>query len=312
MAPGRLQRRRFEGRARTLHDLSCRRRVLDFMRSPVPSAAHDRRDRALNSQNTLVIMERCGDAARSQLAAGDPVAFQAPVWQHTNVREEPVRGGAMGLASRLVRACRQPKNRLNLLYRPTASDRTVVFLGKRGVGKSSTVNRLFALSFATDPAVECTRKPNQHRLFLADGTFYRVVDMPGIAANLDSDRRYVRYYRHWLGRADVIVWITQADVRAYKQDERFFLTYTPAVHPATRLVLGISKIDTQVHYKGPVSRVTLAADTILQRKISDVRGQIASHSWVTPERVPVVAYSVARDWNIDVLYETITIPQPVG
>src|SRR6185437_2062072 len=38
-------------------------------------------------------------------------------------------------------------------------DRTIVILGKRGVGKSTTLNYLFGFALATDPAAECTTAP---------------------------------------------------------------------------------------------------------------------------------------------------------
>jgi len=36
---------------------------------------------------------------------------------------------------------------------------TVLFFGKTGVGKSSTLNALFGLNWATDDAVACTKEP---------------------------------------------------------------------------------------------------------------------------------------------------------
>jgi predicted GTPase len=198
---------------------------------------------------------------------------------------------------------------LNPQQGSSSSYYTAVFLGKRGVGKSTTLNRLFGLSLPTDPAVECTRKPQPHWKSLSDGTAWQLVDMPGLAANIKTTDQYSHHYRRWLNKADVVVWITQADVRAYKQDERFFLTYSSAIRPATRLVLGISKIDTQVAHDGPMSSELLIANDIVRRKIADVRDRIVPHSWARAEQVSIVPYSITREWNIDVLYNTILTPQ---
>ena len=51
-------------------------------------------------------------------------------------------------------------SQLPIYLSPTKKDKlTVVFFGKTGVGKSSTLNALFGLNWATDNAVACTKKP---------------------------------------------------------------------------------------------------------------------------------------------------------
>lgn len=179
-----------------------------------------------------------------------------------------------------------------------------VFAGKRGVGKSTTVNSLFGSAFATDPSVECTRKPQSYRIALHGGQAWRIVDLPGIAANLESAKRYNRYYRLWMSKADVVAWITQADVRAYSRDQAFFEDYSKYVRPGTRLVIGVSKADTQVTI-GETKSLSLADDDVLQRKLSDVRDQIVPYSWVDSKDVILIPYSVVREWNLALLRDAV-------
>lgn len=178
---------------------------------------------------------------------------------------------------------------------------TVVFLGKRGVGKSSTLNRLFDLDRPTDAAAECTTEPYARWICEQKARRFRIVDMPGIAAGVDSLATYSRYYRRWLGKADTVVWITQADVRSYKQDQIFFRDFSKFVRPGTRLVLALSKADTQMgNFEAPPAGSSPLDDDLIRRKARDASSQILPYTW-TPAGAEIVAYSVAKGWNLDEL-----------
>jgi predicted GTPase len=45
------------------------------------------------------------------------------------------------------------------IHETTGNCFTVLFMGKTGVGKSSTLNSLFKLNSETDHSVACTKKP---------------------------------------------------------------------------------------------------------------------------------------------------------
>lgn len=127
---------------------------------------------------------------------------------------------------------------------------TVLFFGKTGVGKTSTLNKLFELNWATDDAVACTKEP-QFALF--DSSYFgdlnipykqiRVVDMPGIGESLSADETYFSFYQDWIQKADSLVWVTQADTRAYKRDQIFLLKLTPLFNTSLFLTIALNKID---------------------------------------------------------------------
>lgn len=122
---------------------------------------------------------------------------------------------------------------------PIDSIEQVLVFGKCGTGKSTTLNTLFGLDFATDDAVACTIAPNT-RLFRDR---MRIVDLPGTGESLAADERYWGLYQEWVPRADHLLWVTQADTRAYKRDEIFLLRLKPLFRPTLRLTVGLNKVD---------------------------------------------------------------------
>jgi hypothetical protein len=127
---------------------------------------------------------------------------------------------------------------------------TVVFFGKTGVGKSSTLNKLFGFDWATDNAIACTKEPQYALLNSSNLTdlrisheCIRVVDMPGIGESLSTDKTYLPFYEEWIPQAHSLVWITQADTRAYKRDQIFLQKLSPLFKPSLFLTVGLNKID---------------------------------------------------------------------
>ncbi len=127
---------------------------------------------------------------------------------------------------------------------------THVIYGKTGSGKSTTHNNLFDLSWATDSSVACTTTGQYHDL---DSSYFqnfnipyktvRVVDLPGIGEDLSSDEKYWTLYQQWIPQADSLLWIVQADTRAYKRDEIFLSKLLPLFSPSLFLTVGLNKID---------------------------------------------------------------------
>lgn len=230
---------------------------------------------------------------------------------------------------------------------------TVVFFGKTGVGKSSTLNALFGLNWDTDHAISCTKKPKfidftvgsrkevvcfalallikngLHRLSLlllkhhldtwkSDEFPYhklRVVDLPGIGETPTADRKYMAYYKKWLTQADVLVWITQADTRAYKRDEIFLKKLKPFFKKSLFLILAINKIDCLGVYAGEqgfdIDKREPSPDQLrlIPEKIDDIYGifQNALDGRIIFEKSQVVPYTSVYSWGLDNLKTTILI-----
>jgi hypothetical protein len=125
---------------------------------------------------------------------------------------------------------------------------TVVFFGKTGAGKSSTLNKMFGLELNTDAAIACTKIPEP--IVVSRSTHknlpleqIRVVDMPGIGESVEADKVYTPFYEKWIPLADSLVWVTQADTRAYKRDQIFLTSLLPLFHSSLFLTIALNKVD---------------------------------------------------------------------
>lgn len=222
---------------------------------------------------------------------------------------------------------------------------TVVFFGKTGVGKSSTLNAMFGLNWDTDHAIACTKKPQfadfpivsrkqvvifalyllinnglyrlalqllQHYLNTfkyADCPYHqlRVVDLPGIGETPTADRKYMAYYKKWVAKADVLVWITQADTRAYKRDEIFLKKLKPFFKPSIYLILALNKIDFLGVYEGQkkfaIDKKEPSPDQLklIPEKIDDIYGifQNALNGAIVFDKSQIVPYTSFYGWGLE-------------
>lgn len=125
---------------------------------------------------------------------------------------------------------------------------TTVLFGKTGAGKTSTVRGLFGWDWPTDPVVACTREPTigllerrQHPGLTQP--IHQVVDLPGLGESLQADLHYLPLYQHWVRSANLLLWIIQADTRAYKRDQVILGRLRPLFRPGLRFKLGLNQVD---------------------------------------------------------------------
>lgn len=194
---------------------------------------------------------------------------------------------------------------------------TIVIAGKRGCGKSSTLNSLWNLELPTNKAVACTKYPMLlHIKEEYEGKMYEfnIVDLPGIAESLDADMQYTAFYKKYIKNASVLICLTQADTRAYLQDEVFYksLMAQSILTKETRAILGINQIDLlfkdKEHLNGIDLKTISENHPLIKAKIEDFYGKIYSdifREFPNVSEKNVCAFSVLQKWNIDKLKSMI-------
>ena len=194
---------------------------------------------------------------------------------------------------------------------------TVVIAGKRGCGKSSTLNELWNLNLPTNKAVACTKYP---MVIHVEGTHankefkFNIVDLPGIAESLDADMQYTSFYEKYIDKASLLICLSQADTRAYTQDELFYrsLMNNGILTDRTRLILGVNQIDLLFKSVENLNGIDLNSITtdhpLIQAKIEDFYGRVYSKIFNQIQCVSindVCTFSAYKKWNLHALQNMI-------
>lgn len=189
-------------------------------------------------------------------------------------------------------------------------------VGVSGVGKSSTINRLFRTSLPTSDTVACTKEfrdvslevtPQQGDLA---GTTLRLVvcDAPGLGEDIRKDPEYLDMYRQNLPACDVILWVTTARNRAIALDQ-LYLAEFPEV--ADRIVFGINQVDLVEPLDWPAGLPipSPAQKANIREIVADRRSRFCSY---LGRDVAIVPYSTSRGHNLEDLFTTLLEHAPDG
>jgi len=125
----------------------------------------------------------------------------------------------------------------------------VCFIGRTGNGKSSLINSLWNVGFATDPLKSCTKQLISVTLMDNQIPGYeavRVYDTPGIG-EFSSDTIYERYYEHAVSVADCIVLVTTFD-RTDAPAQRLLMKLKQYINTNkdVRFVIALNHIDSNI------------------------------------------------------------------
>jgi len=183
--------------------------------------------------------------------------------------------------------------------RNTTYDKMVFFVGKTGFGKSSTVNAITGRTCMKTSEVEaCTRQCQTLEYRVDDSHCLSMADLPGVGESQSRDKEYRKMYRNFLRYASAVVYLVRVDSRDFSIDQAVLEQLCQEVPGLEqRLIIAVGQCDKAE----PISRRASNEPTIeqwqtIQAKVTEV-DRIFSPYW------PVVAYSAATGWNLEVLVD---------
>ena len=181
----------------------------------------------------------------------------------------------------------------------------IVIIGKTGVGKSSTINKLFdpKPNLPIDHVEPATVSIEVLTLSLGDRGDLIIVDCPGLGDSPQADKRNMLAFKEILAQSDVAVWITKADDKTLGVDISLIKKILPK-NLKDRLVVGINQIDNMqpgewnIEFNIPSKE----QDASIKRKEEVVR---ARFNEIGIEPFSIVSYSAKRDYHLIKLFRAL-------
>lgn len=177
-------------------------------------------------------------------------------------------------------------------------DLQVMFIGKTGYGKSSTINFIVGEDILRTSDIQaCTKRlySIEYRL-PGNDEFFSLNDLPGIGESTQSDQAYYEWYRDMLTRSCCVVYVLRADQRDFSIDEILFRAMFQTSAERKKVILAMNFADKvePVNRKGGITQeqirnLKLKANTL--KKIFDIEN--------------IVYYSAGCGYHVDLLVEKI-------
>ncbi|MCL4272916.1 MAG: 50S ribosome-binding GTPase [Anaerolineales bacterium] len=181
----------------------------------------------------------------------------------------------------------------------------IVLIGKTGVGKSSTINKLFdpKPNLPIDHVEPATVSIEVLTLSLGERGDLIIVDCPGLGDSSQADKRNMLAFKELLAQSDVAVWILKADDKTLGIDISFVKKILPK-NLKDRLVIGINQIDNMQpgEWNTEFNIPSKEQDESIKRKEEVVRTKFNE---IGIEPFSIVSYSAKRDYHLIKLFRSL-------
>lgn len=193
---------------------------------------------------------------------------------------------------------------------------TIGIIGLSGVGKSTTVNAMFGTSRHVSATVRGTNRFKAAEIeHVSDRVAnahvkcsFRVYDAVGLGEDKDLDKNYLKRYREHLPKCDIALWVVAARNRALALDQQY-LDQLARYLPDLNLIVAVNQIDLvdPVDWNERINMPSKAQSAAIEEIALDRQEKLARY---VRGACPVVAYSAARYYNLQTLFNTCVKAAP--
>lgn len=176
----------------------------------------------------------------------------------------------------------------------------VIFIGKTGYGKSTTVNAIVGRDILKTSAVSACTRECQTMDFHIDGNYWLSLgDLPGVGEDAARDEEYLRLYADFLKYACAIVYILRADARDFSIDQKTFESLLKKHDINKRVIYALGQCD-KIE---PIERPYTPMPTNRQMQNIEKKLDVVKSIFSPVNRV--VPYSAITGWNLNDLIQEI-------
>lgn len=190
----------------------------------------------------------------------------------------------------------------------------IAFIGKSGVGKTSTINALFnpIPPLPIGHVKATTKKPYESRILLGrDRGHLDIVDMPGLGESIYTDPLILDMYARILPECDASLWILQANERSLGDDQKHIndaAEFCPDLKK--KLVIGLNQVDIigPGNWNKRYNIPSLEQAITIQEKIDYVHKNL---NQIDVEPQSIVPYSALKKYRLTSLFRAILEAVPI-
>jgi small GTP-binding protein len=189
----------------------------------------------------------------------------------------------------------------------------IMFIGKTGYGKSTTLNKICGHKyFETNDVESCTKELFSCEYKISDSKehYFSLCDLPGIGESNKADKPYINWYDDMLKKSACVVYVLRVDQRDFSVDEELINNIVKnSKKISAKLVIGLNFAD-KIE---PVSRNSPFSPSKEQKMNLDRKADAVSNLFGI-ETARIVYYSATDGYNILRLKQSIsnTVKESVG
>ncbi|MBV5327502.1 MAG: 50S ribosome-binding GTPase [Chlorobium sp.] len=187
----------------------------------------------------------------------------------------------------------------------TTYDVSIIFIGKTGYGKSTSINQVVGDKiFESNDITSCTKQCQSVDYLISEfdkDHYLSIRDLPGLGESAYHDEKYLSLYASYLEKTDVVVYVLRADSRDFSIDEMAFRRLFQDSATQKRVIIAVNCAD-KIE---PFTRTIPFEPS--EEQLSNINKKISEIS--TFFKVPkkrIVAYSATEEWNVNSLAKTIS------